>query len=127
MSKMMELWSKPLIVTAVTMGLAFAMGETGSVVVPVVNTGVPLWVLYGAIAYPTSLVTVSVSEYLLPHIPGNKRYSSIEGALIQPAVHGLINGVAFGALTGMIWDPVKIGIGAELVGGYISENFVNPM
>lgn len=91
----------------------------------------PAYAVAGLSIGGASLVASIAENYILGEIPGNKRYSTLEGALLAPAVTGpMVSGVLY--LTGVLRDDALIqtfAIGAccEIGGTYLNDAFVSPM
>lgn len=107
-------------------GMIFYFGETDSVRFFGMTLPAPL-VSFGVGAVSSSAADLA-HKFILPHIPGNQRYSAIESAVLSPVVNGVSQLVVFGPLTSSIpsdqyMSAFMLGAVSEAVGGYAFENF----
>jgi hypothetical protein len=74
-----------------------------------------------------------IHHWVLPYLPQSAAAVKAENALLSPLIHGAVNvGVLSAAYPNIIGaigyqEPLMIGVGAEIVGGYSFDNFIKTM
>jgi hypothetical protein len=131
--KLKNQFIRPLVIGAVSAVGAMVVGKPldGEIGLPLLGA-VSKPVFYGVLGATSSLATESVHQWVLPYLPQSDAAVKAENALLSPAIHAALN-VGFIYLfdaellrdIGM-QEPIMLGIGSEIVGGYAFESFVAP-
>jgi hypothetical protein len=89
----------------------------------------PLWGLGAALGFGSSFVAELVHKYILPHIPGNEKYLTIESMVLSIASSG--GAFVLGAKLinsdlnmGEMKTFAIAGAAAEVLSGYIATNIL---
>lgn len=89
----------------------------------------PLWALGAGLGFGSSFVSELAHKYVLPHIPGNEKYMTMESMVLSLAS----SGGAFVIAAKLINAEVNMsemktfaiaGMAAEVLSGYVSTNFL---
>jgi len=120
---------KPLFVGAACSAAAYYFIGKGNVVLPMLNSKVPVWAFYGGAGAASSYVAEIAHSYILPHISPNNKFANMEAMVLGPAAAAgaivLASGVANPALISQVGLPTTamLGAGAEIAGHYVYETF----
>jgi hypothetical protein len=131
-SKLKNQFARPIAVGLVSALGAKAMGKDFNVTLPLLGD-VSKPVFYGVLGVGSSMGTEILHNWVLPYLPQSDSAVKAENALLSPAIHGLVNlGVLKVLYPGMlaeigIQEPLLIGVGAEIAGGYAFDNFIKTM
>ena len=91
---------------------------------------IPNAALIGGTVAVSSLGTDMATNYILPDIPGNQKYSTIEGTALAIAASGGITmlGMSYGlsANRESTGQQILLGAGSYILGDYITDNFLYP-
>ena len=131
MSKLSETFAKPALSGVVAaVGASILYGESGSVLIGSIAVPVPL-LLFG-----TTLAADFVGElahnYILPQLPANEKWSTLEGAIISPIAAGAASVLLLGPILGVLDESQYMKLfaleaGSVMAGDYGFRNFVAPM
>jgi hypothetical protein len=131
-SKLKQQLARPIMIGIISALGAKAMGQEFSMELPLLGD-VSKPIFYGVLGVGSSLVSETAHHWILPYLPQSASAVKAENALLSPAIHGLVNiGVLKLLYPGMLntmgyQEPLMIGVGAEIVGGYSFDNFVRTM
>jgi hypothetical protein len=123
--------ARPLTVGIVSALAAKAMGGDWSADLPLLGV-VSKPVFYGVVGAASSFGSEILHNFALPYLPQSSQAVTIENALLAPAIHAALNvavvSVVFPAMASDVGlqEPILIGIGSEIVGGYSFDNFIKP-
>ena len=131
-SKLKQQFVRPIVVGLVSALGARAMSVSYKVDLPLLGE-VPKEVFYGVVGFGSSLATETLHQWVLPYLPQSAAAVKAENALLSPVLHAGVNFAVLrvlypGILKEIGWqEPVMLGIGSELVGGYSFDNFIRGM
>lgn len=127
-------FTKPLVVGILTYFLSMVVFPNSryNVRLPFSVGTVSFATYMGLLGSVSSFGTQTVSNWILPYIPGNSSYANVEQALLEPGVNGALNVLVTYMLYPGLYNDIGAlklfgtGLGAELGGDYIYKNFVLP-
>ena len=126
--KIVETLAKPAFVGVVgALGARVLLGEDGDLVL--FGKALLGWLGIGGTVMLGSYIGEVSHEWLLPLIPKNEKYASLEGAVLSPVICGLS---VYGIMkVGNVVDPefirtFALGAGSEVAGDYAYNAVVSP-
>lgn len=129
-SKLKQQFGRPVVIGLVSALAASAMGKSYQVSLPLLGT-VPKPVFYGLLGAASSAGTEVLHQWVLPYLPQSESAVKAENAILSPVIHAGVNlAVMYVAAPAIIkadgWmEPVAIGFGAEIAGGYAWDNVLS--
>lgn len=125
-SKLSENFIQPVVVGLVNVAGAYAVGE-GNNSARLGGMSVPLPIFLGLVGSASSIAGETLKNYVLPMLPNNAKFASLEGVLLQPALCGLVEGSALQFLTKTRFkEGFILGAGSEIAGSYLYSGVVKP-
>lgn len=128
-SKLKQQLARPVVIGIVSALGAAAMGKHYNMELPIIGA-VSKPVFYGILGVGSSLVTETLHQWVLPYLPQSDTAVKAENALLSPAIHGIVNvatlKLLYPEMINVIGyqEPLLIGVGAEIVGGYSFDNLL---
>ncbi len=126
-TKIADLLLKPALVgTFAGLGAYYIFGETGLFNFPIIGN-VNTIIGIGAITAGSSFLGSLSEDYILPYLPNNAQYSSLEAKLITPVMSGLITtGLLYSSLNSdALFQVFLLGAGSNIAGTY-SYDIIRP-
>jgi len=126
-NKVKEVLTKGALCAAVGgLGAATLFGETGSV--SVMGNSIPSWGLIGIACGASSAVADTAKDFILPHLPHNEKWASLEGAGLALGASGLSTCLILRAAGAPHENMLKcVGFGAStyIAGDFIYSRFID--
>lgn len=125
-SKLSEQFLHPVVVGVLGYFGAHMAGDGNKVVTTFgMEQSLPSYI--GLVTAASSLAGESLKQWVLPMLPNNQNYSSLESTFLQPGLTGLVDGTALFLLTGSrFMEGAVIGAASEIAGGYLYDGVIKP-
>lgn len=125
-SKLSEQFIHPLIVGALGYAGSHFMGDGGKeAVVGSMSVSLPLFM--GVLTGASSVVGETLKQWVLPMLPNNASYVSMESTFLGPAIVGGVDGLAAYLLTKTRFtEGLILGAGSEIAGSYLYSGVIQP-
>jgi hypothetical protein len=125
-SKLSEQFVHPLIVGGIGFLGSHLYGDGGKVAV-IGGTSISLPVFLGAMTGISSAVGESLKQWVLPMLPNNSGFSSLENTFLAPALVGGVDGASMYFLTkSRFMEGFILGAGSEILGSYLYDGVIAP-
>lgn len=126
--KLKSILGKPVLVGVAAAAGAYALGQTSDV--SVFGKSIPAWVYVGGVATAGTFAAQSLSQFVIPYLPGSAQTKTIEAGLVSPAITAATAFLAVKYLDAstLTIDPVMaavLGAGAYVAGDYGYNHFLN--
>jgi hypothetical protein len=125
-SKLSEQFVHPLIVGALGYAGAYIMGEgVKEVVIGGMSLSLPLFM--GVTTGVSSAVGETLKQWVLPMLPNNVGFTSLENTFLAPALVGGVDGLSMYILTRTrFMEGFILGGGSEILGSYLYDGIIRP-
>lgn len=125
-SKLSEQFIQPLIVGGLGFLGSHFMGDGGKeAIVGSMNMSLPLFM--GVVTGVSSAVGESLKQWVLPMLPNNMNYASMESTFLGPALVGGVDALAVYFLTKTRFtEGLLLGAGSEIAGSYLYSGVIAP-
>lgn len=125
-SQLTEQFVQPLIVGAIGWAGAYALGE-GNKIASVGGMSISLPLFLGLTTGVSSAFGETLKQWVLPMLPNNSSYVSIENTFLSPVLVGGVNAVAIQFLTKTrLTEAFLLGAGSEILGTYLYDGVLKP-
>jgi hypothetical protein len=123
-SKLSEQFVHPLIVGGLAYVGANMMGE-GNRMVKLAGLKMSLPLFFGVTTVASSAVGESLKQWILPMLPGNASFASLENTFLSPAIVGGVDAVTMYFLTRTRFvEAFALGAGSEVLGSYLYDGII---
>jgi len=125
-SQLSEQFIHPIIVGGLGYLGSHFMGDGKKVaVIGSMNLSLPMFM--GAVTGISSAVGESLKQWVLPMLPNNMSYSSMESTFLSPAIVGGVDAAAVYILTKQRFgEGFMLGAGSEILGSYLYSGIIAP-
>lgn len=123
-SQLTEQFVHPLIVGAIGYAGAYALGE-GEKIASFAGMTISLPLFLGLTTGVSSAFGETLKQWVLPMLPNNASYVSVENTFLSPVLVGGVNALALQLLTkSRITEGFLLGAGSEVLGSYVYNGVI---